>query len=58
MPGGVTAWFGDDQPTDISPSGTFITERLDMCSPLKIPASIGFLRRYRARQPRRCQLFV
>lgn len=49
MPGGVTAWFGDDQPTDISSSWTFITERLDMCSPLKIPAPIGFLWRYRAR---------
>lgn len=52
-PGGVTAWFGDDSPSDISRFGTFITERLDLCSPLKIPAPTGFLCRYRSRLPRR-----
>lgn len=52
-PGGVTAWFADDPPTDISRFGTFITERVDFCSPLKIPAPIGFLRRHCGRSPRR-----
>ncbi|OWJ64038.1 hypothetical protein [Inquilinus limosus] len=52
-PGGVTVWFADDPPSDISPDGTFITERLDLCSPLAIPAPTGFLRRCRGQALRR-----
>lgn len=52
-PGGVTVWFDDDPPSDISRFGTFITERHELCSPLKIPAPTGFLRRHRGRLARR-----
>jgi hypothetical protein len=46
-PGGVMVWFADEEHSDVSRFGTFITERLAWCHPLRIPAPVGFLRRFR-----------